>query len=228
MLSETASEIFGRLEMLEGRLSDTKAELTGNIKVTAPGFLGSTWLVPKLTKLRNRHPKLQLQMLFDDRILNLSMREADAAIRLYKPDQNDLMHHAIDTIGFHICGSKQYFEKHGTPKTAKDLKDHTLIGYPSNVVPPYEDPNWLIRKANVTMQNNANVILMNSQFGIHEAVRNGYGLAALPDYLYKNDKDVVTCLDKETRPHVTMYLVYMEDRKNSSRIQVIKDYLLDQ
>lgn len=228
LLSDTARKIFSTLSTLEGRLADSKSQPSGSIRITAPGFLGSTWLVPKLSKLHEKYPDLQLNLLFDDRILNLSMREADAAIRLYKPDQNDLAYHPLGKIDFHICGSASYFKRHGIPKNAKDLINHTLIGYPSNVPAPYEDPNWLFRKANATIQNNPKLVKMNSQFGIYEAVKNGMGLAALPDYLFENDKNIETCLESTKRPSVTMYFVYMESRKNSARIQLLKDIILDQ
>lgn len=228
LLSDAARDIFGKLAMIEGRLTDSKSKPSGSLRVTAPAFLGSTWLVPKLAGLHQKYPELQLTLLFDDRILNLSMREADAAVRLYKPDQNDLAYHPINKIDFHICGSPAYFKRHGTPKNVKELSDHILIGYPTNTPAPYEDPNWLLRKASVPMQNNPNFVQMNSQFAIYEAVKNGFGLAALPDYIYQNDKDVVTCLDDVKRPSVQMYLVYTEDRKDSTRIRLLKDFLLDQ
>ena len=228
LLSDTARDIFGRLNVLEGQLADSKNQLSGTLRVTAPDFMGSTWLVPKLKSLHQKYPELQLSLLFDDRILNLSLREADVAIRLYKPDQNDIAHHAIGKISFKICGSKDYFKRHGVPKNVKELKEHTLIGYPTNVPSPYEDPNWLLRKANVPFQNNPKLIQMNSQFAILQAVHSGLGLAALPDYLYESDKDISTCLEDLKRPDVTMYFVYMEDRKSSSRIQLLKDFLTDQ
>jgi len=228
LLSETAREIFAKLTMLEGKLADSKSQPTGSLRVTSPGFLGSTWLVPKLARIHEEYPELQLHLVFDDRILNLSMRDADAAIRLYKPDQNDLIYHSLGKIDFHICGSTDYFKRYGTPQSAKDLKNHTLIGYPTNVPAPYEDPNWLFRKANVSIQNNPKIVQMNSQFGIYEAVKNGIGLGVVPDYLYENDKTVVTCLEEIKRPPVTMYYVYMEDRKHSTRIQLLKDFLSEQ
>jgi DNA-binding transcriptional LysR family regulator len=69
---------------------------------------------------------------------------------------------------------------------------------------------------------------MNSQFGIYEAVKNGLGLAALPDYLYENDKEIKTCFESIKRPSDTMYFVYMESRKDSTRIELLKDFLLNQ
>ena len=227
LLSNTAKEIFGKLAIIEGRLTDSKSQPSGKLRITAPEFLGSTWLVPRLTDLHDKYPDLQISLLMDDRILNLSMREADAAIRLYKPDQNDLMYSSLGKINFHICGCQNYFKENEKPKSAKDLKNHTLIGFPQNVTSPFEDPNWLFRKANVNMQNNPKLIHINSLYGIFEAVRNGAGLAVLPDYLVKDSKEIQTCLDSITRPSVEMYFVYAEERKNSTRIKVLQDFLTE-
>lgn len=225
MLRNTAGEIFGKLAMMEARLSDSRSSPSGSLRITSPGFLGSTWLVPRIADLKDKYPDLQLTLLMDNRILNLSMREADAAIRLYKPDQNDLMYTSLGKINFHIFGSKGYFKKHGKPETAKDLKDHILLGYPQNAVAPFEDPNWLFRKANVAIQNNPHIIQMNSLYGIFEAVQHNSGLAVLPDYLIKGHKDIEVCLENVECPSVEMYFVYAEERKHSTRIQILLDFL---
>ncbi|HPF78929.1 MAG TPA: LysR family transcriptional regulator [Alphaproteobacteria bacterium] len=227
LLSNTAKEIFGKLAMVEARLTDNRSTPSGKLSITAPGFLGSTWLVPRMTELKEKYPDLQISLLLDNRILNLAMREADAAVRLYKPDQADLTYKSLGKIGFHICGSKSYFKKYGTPETIKDLKKHTVIGYPQNVVAPYEDPNWLFRKANIEISNNPKVLQMNSLFGIFEAVRNGAGLASLPDYLVNSCKDIDPCLSGITPPAVEMFFVYAEERKNSTRIKVLQDFLVE-
>lgn len=225
MLSNTAREIFGKLAMIEARLSDTRKQPSGALRVTSPGFLGSTWLVPRITELHEKYPLLQLSLLFDDKILNLSMREADAAIRLYKPDQSDLLYTSLGKINFHLCGSKEYFKQNKKPESIKDLKEHTLIGYPTGVPAPFEDHNWLFRKAHVDLQHNPKIIQINSMFGIFEAVRNGAGLSMLPDYLVRDLDNIESCLDNVTRPPVEMFFVYSEERKNSNRILALKEFL---
>ncbi len=225
LLSNTASEIFGKLSMVQARLLDNKSQPSGTLRITAPGFLGSTWLVPRLSELHAKYPELQLSLLFDDRIYNLNMREADAAIRLYKPDQPDLLYSKIGEINFHIFGSKNYFKKHGTPKTAADLKDHILLGYPDGTPAPFEDPNWLFRQADTTLNNNAKLIKINSIYGIYEAVRNDAGLAVLPDYLAAADSNIQPCLANIERPSVDMYFVYSEERKSSNRIKLLHEFL---
>lgn len=226
LLHKTAGEIFGKLAMIEGQLADSKQLPEGPLRITVAEFIGSTWLAPKLAQLRAEHPDIQLTMLLDDRILNLNMREADAAIRLYKPEQPDLIQRQLTSIHFHICASKDYLKKNGTPKNVKELKKHTLIGYPENVPAPFADPNWLFRMADVDGESDTTTIMMNSIYGIFEAVKAGAGIAALPDYMIAGNKDVVQILESTTRPPVDVYFVYPEERRNSKRIGIFKDFLL--
>lgn len=227
LLSNTAKDIFGKLSMVEARLADNNSAASGTLRITAPGFLGSTWLVPRIRELKDQHPDLQLTLLLHNRILNLSMREADAAIRLYKPDQNDLAYTSLGKINFHICGSKDYFTQHGKPESLKDLKNHNLLGYPDHTATPFENPNWLFRKANIALENNPKIIQMNSLYGIYEAVRNDVGLACVPDYLVRNSSNIETCLDEITPPAVEIFFVYSEERSGSKRIKVLQDFLLE-
>ena len=227
LLQTAAAEIFGKLAMIEGQLADARKLPEGPLRITVAEFIGSTWLAPKLEQLRREHPDVKLTMLLDDRIFNLSMREADAAIRLYKPEQPDLIQKQLTSIHFHICASKEYLKAKGTPKSAKDLKGHTLIGYPENVPAPFSDPNWLFRVADVEPESaEADVIMINSIYGIYEAVKAGAGIAALPDYIVARDKNIVQILESSTRPPVDVYFVYPEERKHSKRISIFKDFLL--
>lgn len=226
LLYNTAGEIFGKMAMIEGQLADSRQLTEGPLRITAAPFIGSTWLAPRLKNLKDKHPDVQLTLLLDDRILNLSMREADAAIRLYESEQPDLIQRHLTDIHFHICASDAYLKKNGTPKTIKDLKNHVLIGYPEGVPPPFADPNWLFRAAGVDMEGNPNLLMMNSLYGIYEAVKAGIGIAALPDYLIHDNAKLSAILPASTRKPVSMYFVYPEERKNSQRIAAFRDFLL--
>lgn len=225
ILYNTADEIFAKMAMIEGRLADSKQLAEGPLRITAAPFIGSTWLAPRLKNLKNSHPDVQLTLLLDDRLLNLSMREADAAIRLYESEQPDLIQRHLTDIHFHICASEEYLKKNGIPETVKDLKNHTMIGYPEGVPPPFADPNWLFRASGLEMDSSPNLLMMNSLYGIYEAVKAGTGIAALPDYLISDSK-LRLILPAVTRPPVGMYFVYPEERKNSQRIAAFRDFLL--
>jgi DNA-binding transcriptional LysR family regulator len=227
LLEKAAKEIFGKLAMIEGQLSDSKQLPEGKLRITTTEFIGSTWLAPRLKELQERHPHIQLTLLLDDSILNLSMREADAAIRLYKPEQQDLIQRQLTTIHSHIYASKQYLEKYGTPQSARDLKDHILIGYPESAPAPFADLNWLFRLAGVDPNHGDNMIMMNSLYAIYQAITHHAGLAMLPDYLAKQNDDLMIVLPDEQPKPVDVYFVYPEERHHSQRIAIFRDFLLE-
>lgn len=227
LLQKAAKDIFGKLSMIEGQLLDSRQLPEGPLRITTTEFIGSTWLAPRLRDLRLMHPDIQLTMLLDDRILNLGMREADAAIRLYKPEQPDLVQRQLATIHFHIYASRDYIERNGKPKDVKDLRHHTLIGYPEGAPAPFADQNWLFQTAGIDPDDTNNLLMMNSLYAIHRAVEGGAGLAMLPDYLIADSHGgLERVLPDVTSAGVDMFFVYPEERRHSQRIAIFRDFLL--
>lgn len=227
ILFEATKDIFQRLSLIKGQLQDTRKITAGSIVITVSEFIGSTWLAPKLVDFREKYPNIQLSLLFDDEILNLSKREADAAVRLGKPSEPNLIQRFLTTVEFHICGSKSYFEKHGKPKTVHDLKDHCLIGYPENVVEPYRTPRWIFDLAHVNPMESNNVLKMNSMYALQKAVATGAGIGVLPDYIIAGNEELEIILDEIQCPTVDMYFVYAEERRHSRRITLFRDFILE-
>jgi DNA-binding transcriptional LysR family regulator len=227
LLQQTAGEIFDKMAMIEGQLADSRQLPKGPLIITAANFFGTTWLAPKLGEFQKELPDIQLTLLLDNRILNLGKREADAAIRLYKPEQPDLVQKHLADIHFHLCASKDYIKAHGTVKETADLKKHTLIGYPGDVPAPFVDPGWIFRLADIERRDGmANIILINSTTAIFEAVKGSAGIAALPDYMIDSCDNLVRLLPDVTRPPVSVYFVYPEERRHSRRIGVFRDFLV--
>lgn len=226
LLHKTSRDIFSKLAMIEGRLHDTKDQPEGTISVTVAEFIGSFWLAPKLAEFHKEYPAIQLTLLLEDRVLNLGMREADAAIRLYKPEQQDLIQRHIASINFSVCVSKNYKHEKGLPKTLEDLKDHVVIAYPEQILLPYQNPNWLLERAGIEMEANPNVIQINSVSAILQAVKGGSGIAVLPNFMVTNDPDLIPILQDVKSESIDMYFVYPEERRHSRRIALFRDFVL--
>ncbi|MBL4803539.1 MAG: LysR family transcriptional regulator [Alphaproteobacteria bacterium] len=227
ILKNATDEIAQKLKSVEGRLTDTKESAEGPLVVTVSDFIGSTWLTPGLSVFRDLYPQIQLTLIFDERVLNLNMREADVAIRLHEPQQPDLVGRKLTTINFHICASKNYLQKYGTPKTLRDLKDHCLLAFPPGSLSPIQEPGWLINVANINTEHNNNVLLMNSMYAIHKAVQTDVGIAVLPNYMIDSRDNLQILLPEYQRPPVDMFFVYAEERRNSKRIKIFRDFLLE-
>ncbi len=228
LLLKATKDVYEKLALLEGRISDTKSVPEGPLKVTVPGFIGSAWLAPRIDRFRRKYPKMRLTLILDNRILNLGMREADAAVRLYEPDQPDLIKRKLSTIRFHMCASKKYLEENGMPKSAAELRRHWLVGYPAGVPVPHEHTDWLFQVAGVEKDTATNVLLMNSMQAIHSAVEQGCGIGCLPDFMIKHNDSLQIVLDQYPAPEVPIFFVYPQERRNSTRIQVFRDFMMDE
>ena len=225
ILFETTQDIFKKLSHIEGQIADTRRLAGGPLLITVAEFFGTSWLIPRVSGLRRSAPDIQLTILFDDRILNLGMREADIALRMTKPEQADLIQRHLTSIGFHVCASKGYLEEYGRPEKIKDLRDHLMLGFVPQAVPPYDSPNWLLDKADMN-PTDENVMLANSVNGVLCAVQNDAGIAMLPDYLIAGDDNLEILIPSIKRPDVDLYFVYAEERRNSKRIATFRDFLL--
>lgn len=228
LLLKATKDVYEKLALLEGRISDTKSAPEGPLKVTIPGFLGTEWIAPRITRFRQKFPKMTLTFVLDNRVLNLGMREADAAVRLYEPDQPDLIKRKLTSIKFHLCASKAYLKEHGAPKTAADLRKHWLVGYPSGVSTPHEHTDFLFQAASVDKDSAPNVLLMNSMTAIRNTVAAGSGIACLPDFMVNHNDSLQSILTQYPTPEVPVFFVYPEERRNSTRIQVFRDFLMEE
>jgi len=228
MLLQATQDIAGKVNLVEGQIRDTREAAAGPLKITVSDFIGSTWLAPKLANFKEANPDIQLSVLFDEQKLNLGMREADAAIRLGAPKEAGLVQKKLTQIYFHICASKTYLKKHGRPQQIEDLKNHCLLAYPANTLAPFANPNWLFELAGVEMNDrNSNLFMMNSMYAIHKTVTFDAGIAVLPDYLIAQNDALEVVLPETNRPPVDMYFVYAEERRNSKRIELFRDFLLE-
>ncbi len=225
MLFQTTSEVFDSLQKVQMQLTDSRVLPEGPLTITTVEFIASTWLAPQISSFKGLYPDIQLTMLLDDRVYDLNRRQADVALRLQKANHADLIEKHMTTIDFSLCASKSYLEKAGTPKTLNDFSKHIMIGYPQNMHTPFLKPNWIFNRLGIDVINNSNVILINSMHTRYTAVKNGTGISVLPRYIAHQDDDIEILFPDLNIPAVDMYFVYPQERRNSKRISVLKDFL---
>ena len=109
-------------------LGDARAS-SGELKVTATRGLGGHWLTPRLAEFLDLYPDIKVELILTDEELDLSMREADIAIRLRQPQQPDLIQRKLFTVHFHVYGSPAYIKRFGEPKSYDDLDNHRILSF---------------------------------------------------------------------------------------------------
>jgi DNA-binding transcriptional LysR family regulator len=226
LLYRTAHDVFMQLESVRTRLTDSREKPRGELKVTTTLALGTTWLTPRLREFVELYPDIHLQMILDDDELDLSMRQADVAIRLRQPVQPDLIMRKLFTVHFHVYASPEYLKRYGTPRSVEDLDKHRIITFGDPAPNYFRDINWLETTGRPDGDPRLPVLRVNTTHGMRRAVDAGIGIAVLPDYLIDQGSSLVLLLPEEEIPAFDTYLVYPEELKDTARINVFRDFLL--
>jgi DNA-binding transcriptional LysR family regulator len=228
LLHGTAKDVFQKLANTQAMLTDSSERPRGVLKVTTTVALGSIWLTPRVKAFMDLYPEVRLTLLLTDEEIDISMREADVAIRLNPPTQPDLVQRRLMTMHNHVYASPEYLAGRPMPQTLEDLADHNLVIYGEDLRPPTAHVNWLmdsLRKQNITP---ANVLKVNNIYGIYRAVQSGIGVAALPDYTVRQVSNLVRILHDLAGPSYDTFFVYPAELRASKRVAVFRDFLLGQ
>ena len=226
LLFRTAREVFAKLAMAESLISESKDRPKGPLKITTSVAFGSIWLTPRIREFLDLYPEIQVSLVVDDSELDLSMREADVAIRMSPPRQPDLIQRHLVSVQVHIYGAPEYLKKYGTPQRPEELDQHRVIVYGDDGRPPVPGVNWPIDLGAKPGQDRRPILTVNNAYGMLRAVLSGLGLAALPDFVASEHTNLVRVLPELAGPPNEAYFVYPEELRASKRISVFRDFLL--
>lgn len=226
ILYRTAQDIFAKLAAAENAITESKDRPKGPLKVTAPMTLGTTWLTPRLHEFLELYPEICLSIIVDDRELDLSLREADVAVRFYKPKHPDLISRHLVTFSNSVYASKEYLQQYGIPRKLDDFTNHRIITFGEESRAPFANINWLTKEVLKERVNPNNLFRINSLYGMLTAVDTGIGIAALPDYMVRGSTNVIRIMDELKGPQTDVYFVYPTELRNSKRVKVFRDFIV--
>jgi DNA-binding transcriptional LysR family regulator len=227
ILYHAAHDMMIKLDVVRGQLMEARDKPSGTLRVTTTVGLGSTWLTDRMHEFVELYPDISLQLILENEELDLSMRQADVAVRLQKPSQPDLVQRRLFTVHFHIYASQDYLDRFGEPSTLESLDDHRIITFGVPVPSYLRDVNWLEVAGRPLGQPRQPVMRINNVMAIRNVVRNGAGIATLPDYMMEKSGDLVRILSQAEAPSFTTYFVYPSELRNSARIGAFRDFLLE-
>ena len=225
-LFRTAHEVQSKLAMAEAVLADVKDKPSGELKITTTVGFGSTWLTPRVGEFLDLYPDVSVDILLEDRMLDLSMREADIAIRMRESTQPDLVQRRLLTVHNHLYASPEYLQRFGTPTKLEDLTRYRIVTYGDDSPPPVPEINWVVshaRKAGIALRPRLTV---NNIYSLLQAVEHSFSIAALPDYMIVSNPRVVQVLPDVEGPSFDTYFVYPDELRDSKKIAVFRDFLL--
>ena len=222
---KTAHEVIIKLKEVETSLGDQKNKPSGKLTITTVRSFGTHWLTPRIQEFMNLNPEIEIELIFDDKELDLSTRQADIGIFMRRPKQLNYIQRKLVDINYHIYGSTKYLEKYGIPKTTNDLNNHRFISFGKGAPSPVFNPDWALKLGNKDNKKRKPIMKVNSVMGLLLAVESGVGLAALPDYLVSQSQNVIKVLPKSEGPITEAHFVYPQSLKNVARVQAFRNFL---
>ena len=222
---KTAHEVISKLKEVETTLSDKKDKPSGKIVVTTVMSFGTTWLTPRIQEFMDLNPEIEVELVFDNKELDLSTRQADIGIFMRRPKQLNYIQKKLIDLNYHIYGSPKYLEKHGYPKTVNDLNKHKFISFGKGAPSPVYNPDWALKLGMKDNKKRKTCMRVNSVYGLLLAVQSGVGLAALPDYIAVKQPNIVKVLPNIEGPITEAHFVYPASLKNVARITSFRNFL---
>ena len=224
-LFKTAHEVIAKLKEVETTLGDKINKPSGKLTVTTFVSFGTTWLTPRIQEFMELNPEIEVELIFDDKELDLSTRQADIGIWARRPKQLNYIQKKLIDINYHIYGAPKYLEKNGYPKTINDLNKHKFISFGKGTPSPVFNPDWALKLGMKDNKKRKSCMKVNSVYGLLLAVQSGVGLAALPDYLTVKQPGIVKVLPSVEGPITEAHFVYPESLKNVARVQAFRNFL---
>jgi DNA-binding transcriptional LysR family regulator len=225
MLFDATKAMNRKLDTTAARIRDSEEHVFGELKVTTTTGFGTLWLVPRLAKLYERYPDLKIDLMLEERVLDLPMREADVAIRMKEPSQADLIRRRLLNIRIRLYASPEYVERKGLPEKLEDLGAHRLIC--QSPMTPQVAAGAALSQA-LLSQHVTMTLLVNSYFGVLQGVLSHVGIGVLPNYMEQEMPQLIRVLPDVESTEVPVFLAFPEELRSSRRVAAFRDFVLEE
>jgi LysR family transcriptional regulator for bpeEF and oprC len=174
--------ILTELEAADESVRRTRLSPEGRLRVDVPVEFGRALLIPALPKFTARYPDLQLEVQFNDRVVDLIREEIDLVVRVGAVREPHLIARRVVNTRLLTCASPEYLRTHGTPSSPEDLRRHKLVGYlPTGTRRPHR---WVFERGTQRMRLGLpfNIAFNSAEADIRAAIR-GAGLVQAMDLI---------------------------------------------
>lgn len=224
---QQAQRILGEVDALNEQTTGVKTHIEGTVKMTVPLTFGLMHLSELIDDYANDYPKLNFELDFSDRQVDLVEEGYELAIRIGELQNSTYQARRLTRIRFVICASPEYLSKNGTPRHIDDLVEHTFLHYSLR-----KDSSFLLideQGGHHQISPHSKMKANNGQFLIDMAVR-GHGIVIMPTFIAYQALargELVTILQQYQLPIFNAYAIYPKNRFLSQRCRLLIDFLAE-
>jgi DNA-binding transcriptional LysR family regulator len=197
-------------------------EARGTVRVTASEVVGAEVLPAIFTSLRERHPRITVELLLSNRNEDLLRRDADLAVRTVRPAHTALVSRRLGDIRLGMFAHRRYEGAHGLPSTLAELGDHALIGFDRETASVRR-----VRALGVSLDRATFAYRCDSDLAQLAMIRAGFGIGICQRGIALRNPDLVPVLPDAFRFELPVWVVMHEDLRASRRMRLMFDHLAE-
>lgn len=192
----------------------------GTVRISASQTVATFLLPPLLVALREAEPEIEIELVPSNLVVNLLTRDADIAVRMVRPIQNDLIATKVNDMALGIYAHRSYIQKHGQPETVRDLMLHRIVGYD-------RDDLLLRGMADFGLKGTRDMFAfrVDDHVAYWNFVRAGAGIGFLAAFLARMDPDIQKLDIGVDIPTLPMWLASHQELRTSLKIRRVMDFL---
>jgi DNA-binding transcriptional LysR family regulator len=224
---EHAAKALHAASKAEDAVTELQGEPQGKLKISSPMSFGRLHVAPLIPRFLLRYPKLQIDLVMDDKNIDLVAAGVDIAIRAGDMPNSTLIARKLAPLRQVLCASPSYIERYGMPITPSELCNHNCILFSYS-----GDANeWTLNKdgqSEVVMVSGS--YRVNNSEAILEALLDGIGIGRLPTFVAgPNLKtgNLVRVLDSYYIPSHTFYAVFPERQYMPAKVRAFLDFAVE-
>lgn len=197
--------------------------IEGTIRITASEIVAALVLPAMLARFAQMEPGIEVEIVATNQVDNLLRRDADIAIRMVRPAQDDLVARKIADIALTACASASYLENFGIPQQPSDLLQHRLIG-------DDRGDNYIrgFAEHGIKLDRHAFQFRSDNQIVIWQAILAGIGIGIAQAPLVARTSGVKPILPELPLPALPTWLAMHKDVKTAPRVRRTADFLYEE
>ncbi|MEP9372789.1 LysR family transcriptional regulator [Mesorhizobium sp. KR1-2] len=194
--------------------------IEGTVRIAASEIVAACALPEMLARLGVEEPSIEVEIVASNQVENLLRRDADIAIRMVQPAQNELVARKVTDIPLRACAAKNYLDRRGRPERPEDLREHDLIGFDRSdeMIRGLERYLPGLTRHTFRLRSDNHIVLW-------EAIRTGNGIGIAQEPLVRRDPGVEIVLPDLPLPALPVWLAMHRDVRASVRIRRVADFL---
>lgn len=189
--------------------------MAGAVRITTSESFAIDFVLPAIARVRQQHPNIEVQLHTSAQLLNLSLREADIAIRNVKPDNPDLIVRRVARWSAALHASPGYVQEHGVPEPGSAFAGHDLV-----LFQPHLERGQEVTLAGEPITHGRIAATCTSGLLVRHALRAGLGIGEIAVPLGRQDGLLRLWPERERFPY-DIWLVTHKDVRHTARVRVV-------